>query len=943
MSSVMPVSLLERAREQKHLEDVLRAAVAGAGSCTIIEGPPGIGKSALLEFARAVAADAGMTILGARAGELERDYPFDTAIRLLEPRFRRADASERQHLLRGRANLARPLIEGPAEVPGDEYSLIHGLYWTMVNLSDEKPLALLLDDAHWADQHSLSFVAYLGRRLEDLPIALIIASRRPEGDDEARLLSIVADRDTTVLRPELLSDVAVRRILSDVATELGERDDMVHAAWENTGGNPFLIHELASALHRSPQAWSRADASDLAAFAPEAVAEHVLRRLNRLGPDALNLARSCAVLGRGGSTETALRLADIEPEIRHLAVQRLVARGILADPERVEFTHPVIRSAVYDATPVSLREGLHLKAARHLHRMGGSDADIAAHLLVATPVDESWCQGALRGAARSALSKGAPDAAVRYLRRALQFAPDEPRDPILLVDLGLAEAAAGQTTSLRRFEEALQGVGGDETQARTYYAMGQTLHRYGRHGEAVEVFERGAARFESDPRWRLLFEGGVGCAANYVADGRSSAIPRLEAVAEPLLGRPGPGDEGERAVLAALALQRSLVSTDLEAAETFAIQVVSSAPLQGRDRDDIAIPQAVAALVFCGNATAAEAAVLQIVGTAQANGAALAFAEAKWLHALVLHNLGRVEEARAAATESIEMTSAGWLSAVPAPHAYLTDCLIETGELDAAQALLESGELSPARPEASGLNAWFHWARGRLRMARRDPSGALDDFLSAGRAIEPFAVVNPAVLHWRSQAAGAAHALGNDSLAHQLVDEEIELARACARPGALGVALGAKALMVPNAAAVGFIDESLECLRRSDRQLELARVLLIHGRSIRLAGRMVEARESLREALDLADRCHASVLAQHIRRELLATGAKPRRAAITGRGALTASEERIALLAAGGMTNREIAEELFLTRNTVETHLRHAYRKLQITSREHLPGALAEE
>jgi len=940
MPSVMPVTLFERDGELDHLRQVFRAASEGRGTCTVIEGPPGIGKSALLERAGELARDAGLAVLGVRAGELERDYPFDTAIRVLEPQIRRASPDQIDDLLRGRAELARPLVDGTG-VRGDEYALIHGLYWTIVNLSETRPLALLVDDAHWADLKSLSFLAYLGRRLDDLPISLVIATRRPEADDETRLMSLLADGDTTVLRPELLSDRAVEAIFMDASQGLGERLDLVQAARENTGGNPFLLHELVSAIAQSPDHWSTAGPAELAVFAPEAVSEHVVRRLTHLGAEALTLARTCAVLRRGTPAEVALFISGIEPSSRDSALQRLTARGILARDDRVDFTHPVIRSAVYDNTPVAAREDLHLKAARHLHSTGAGDADVAAHLLSARPVEESWAEGVLREASRSAIAKGAPDAAVRYLRRALLFRPQDERDSSLLVDLGLAEAAAGETTSLRRFEEALQGVGDDATQARTMYALGQTLHRYGRHGDAVDVFERGVSRFADSPGWHLRFEGGVGCAANYVAERRPTSIPWLESVATPLLGLPGPRDEGERDVLAALALQRSLVTTDLAKAEDLATAVVSSAPLQAPERDDIAIPQAVAALVFCGNATSADLAISKVVADARANGAALAFAEGRWLHALVLHNLGRVDEARAAATEAIDLTRSGWLSAVPAPHAYLADCLIEMGELDEAQALLQSSELTPARPEASGLNAWFHWARGRLRMARRDAAGALDDFVTAGQAIQPFAVVNPAVLPWRSLAAVAAQATGNDTLAHQFADEEVELARACNKPGALGVALGAKATLLRGAEALRVIEESVEMLRTSDRALELARVLLLQGRLTRISGSVASAREPLREGLDLADRCHATVLAQHLRGELLATGARPRRAAISGRASLTASEDRIAVLAAQGMTNRQIAEDLFLTRNTVETHLRHAYRKLGIASREQLAEALA--
>jgi len=325
---------------------------------------------------------------------------------------------------------------------------------------------------------------------------------------------------------------------------------------------------------------------------------------------------------------------------------------------------------------------------------------------------------------------------------------------------------------------------------------------------------------------------------------------------------------------------------------------------------------------------------------ARRRGSGLALTEASFLQALIQHHLGRVDEARSAAEYAVSGTDGGWGATVPAPHGFLVDCLLELGELDAAERLLDSGEMEPNRPEASGLNAWFHWARGRTRMVRRNPSAALEDFLAAGRDLEPFAILNPAVLAWRSQAALAAHMAGDHDHAQALIDQELALARACNRPGAIGVALRARALSLDGAAAADAIEEAIDQLRQSNRALELAGALLQHGRAIRLDGHPTAARDVLREALDLADRCRATRLAQNARDELLAAGARPRRSAIAGRDALTPSEQRVAEHAAQGQTNREIAETLFLTRNTVETHLRHVFRKLSISSRDQLPDLL---
>jgi DNA-binding CsgD family transcriptional regulator len=199
----------------------------------------------------------------------------------------------------------------------------------------------------------------------------------------------------------------------------------------------------------------------------------------------------------------------------------------------------------------------------------------------------------------------------------------------------------------------------------------------------------------------------------------------------------------------------------------------------------------------------------------------------------------------------------------------------------------------------------------------------------------------PAVVAWRSEAALAHAALDEIDEAERLASEEVELARAFGAPRALGVALRAAGLVARDPArGLGLLREAVAVLEPSPARLEHARALTDLGAALRRANRRAEAREPLRQGLDVAHRCGAIALADRARGELVATGARPRRQLLTGLESLTPSERRVAQLAAQGLTNREIAQGLFVTARTIETHLTRVYQKLDITSRDDLPPTL---
>jgi DNA-binding CsgD family transcriptional regulator len=235
-------------------------------------------------------------------------------------------------------------------------------------------------------------------------------------------------------------------------------------------------------------------------------------------------------------------------------------------------------------------------------------------------------------------------------------------------------------------------------------------------------------------------------------------------------------------------------------------------------------------------------------------------------------------------------------------------------------------------------------ARALVEAARGDHHAALEHTLELGQALTSFGHTNPPASYpaWRSLAALEHHALGNAGEALALVRDEVELARAWGAPRTLGRSLRILGLIQGGEGGIARIREAVAVLEPSPARLEHAYALANLGAALRRANHRTEAREHLRQALELAQRGGATLLAEHAHEELIASGARPRRIVQSGAASLTPSERRIAAMAAEGMSNRDIAQALFVTLRTVEMHLSSAFRKLDISSRTQLPAALAE-
>jgi DNA-binding CsgD family transcriptional regulator len=301
----------------------------------------------------------------------------------------------------------------------------------------------------------------------------------------------------------------------------------------------------------------------------------------------------------------------------------------------------------------------------------------------------------------------------------------------------------------------------------------------------------------------------------------------------------------------------------------------------------------------------------------------------------VLFDRGRLADAEADARWAIEYGEGVTLIRSVSD---LLLVLIERDELATADRELEQfGD--PCESRSMPVTR-FLIGRGRVHAAQRRFEEALNDFLDCGQRCARLGILAQNGAPWRGEAALAYAMSGNSVEARRLADEQLGLARASGLPRTLGVSLRVCGLVEGGGMGLELLGEAVQTLERSQSPLELARALADYGAALRRAGQRVQARTELHRALDLAHRLGARRIANQARAELIHAGAKPRRDAITGRDALTPAELRVARLAAQGITNREIAQALFITTKTAKAHLNRVYRKLEITRRGQLADAL---
>ena len=920
--------LLERKSELRIITSRLDAAVAGAGGVLVVEGPAGIGKTRLLDRACTAAAERGLRVLVARASPLEREFGFGVVRDLLRPVLR--DPAERAVLMHGDARLAGPALD-LTDAAAPTFAALHGIYWLVAGMAERTPLLLAVDDTQWADTSSLQTLHHLAHRIADLPVLLAVAARPAEpGGETAELLELLAaGTGTAVLRPGPLSHTATRVLLGTVFGDAVD-DRFAAACHEVSTGNPLLLNALARSLTADGVAPDAAAIPAVRDRAPAIVSTFVFARLRHLPRPVAAAARALAVLGSGTELRYLAALAGLDPFAAARAVDNLVAADIAVREPRLQFAHPLMAQAVADHTSAAQQQEAHRTAARELAVDGYPPQAVAAHLLAVPPLRDAWVVDRLREAAREALTKGAPQAAVTYLERANAEPPPPDMRAQVLFELGEAESRLGRPTHSDRLTRALAATTTPDARARIALRLAQGLLASRELPRALEVLAGAIAEADAtaiDPDLRMTLE------AEYIGSAVSRPNTRADALAR--LDRLLPTVRPDTAAGCTLLATASVELLQIPGRVSEAVELASAA-LTGSTYLTAPFPVAVLylaapVLAAAGEVSRAMTPLEAAVANARKVGAPVELSALLGSRAEGALRLGALLDAECdvrLGQDVAEQAGAPYHRRLALTT--LLPVLIERADLDAAERELQGLRVGV---EYAGLMIMV----GGLRLAQGRPAEALALLLAGGARLEQRSWIHPGLFPWRTQAALAHHRAGRPTEGRALADTALSVARTYAAPEATGVALRTLGVLTGDVHALA---EATEVLASTEAAIEHARALVELGAALRRAKHRADAREPLRAGLDVAARLGATALCRQATEELAAAGARPRRPRRTGPESLSPSERRVARLATEGHSNRAIAQSLFVTTKTVEVHLSSCYRKLGISSRSDLAAFL---
>jgi tetratricopeptide (TPR) repeat protein len=569
---------------------------------------------------------------------------------------------ERDRWLAGPAALATEVVTGapppastarsPGPSVGDSgYAWQHGLYWLASNVAADSPLVLVVDDLQWCDAPSARALAFIARRLEGQPVALMLGTRPLDPVVTPEASTLLAEPAVELLHLSPLSGAAVGALIAVRLSDEPHRR-FVQGCLEATGGNPFLVGELldeAAARGLDPAA---AAAAEVATMVPHGVANAVLLRLARLSPAAAMLARALSVLGDGAQVGDAARLAGLAGSELEEAMAALVSAGVVQSGATARFVHPILRAAIYGDLSPAGRERLHHSAAGILRERGAPAGRVAAQVMHTEPAGDSEAVALLRDAAREALALGDAAGAAALLARALDEPPSRGDRAGVLLGLGQARARAGNPEAIAALTDSIAHGDDPGAIAAAAVELGGMLFFAGRARDGAAILRRAQERLPTDEPARDQVELALLNASDTSASARAEAEATIARLRDP--GGPAT-NELQATTLAIMAMDEVMFLGAASTARDFATRALAAKlPLELHRSGNWAI-LALAALALTDELDAALRGTDEILARARHRGAALTVVTISSLRANFAERRGDLATAEADAQAAIEL------------------------------------------------------------------------------------------------------------------------------------------------------------------------------------------------------------------------------------------------------------------------------------------------
>jgi ATP/maltotriose-dependent transcriptional regulator MalT len=910
--------LVGREVETESIDHLLDGARGGRSGTLVLNGEPGIGKSALCAYAVERATD--MTVLRARGAEWETELPFAALADLLHPVLGYIDEIPAPQA----AALNAALALGPP-AGGDRFTTCAATLSVLAAAAERSPLLAVVDDVHWLDRSSAQALLFATRRLDAEGVAFLFALRESGG-------TLFDAEGLPELKLGGLGDDAAARVL-DRAGRAAIVPEVARRLIAACAGNPLALLEVPSLL--TPGQLAGVDPLDDPLPASEGLDKAFLRRVERL-PDETQ--RALLIAAASGSTDfeeisAALERAGLAREALDPAEQ--AGLTTVTGPS-FEFRHPLLRAAVYHSAPAAMRRAAHEAAAAGI---GGERR--AWHLAAASPAPDSTVAAELEGAAVAARERGGHAEAAAGLEGAARLAREPAERARLLRDAAAEARRAGESArALELLGEALGAATQPELIARIQHLRGVIEMWSGSARAAAERLTAEARRLEaSDPAraaWLLSDGGWAWFMAGEVTAGRDAA-ERAFALAE------GTGGFAEILATAVLGIAL-LLNGDRGRAEPLLRRhqpLLDDPDFLGRTYS--AVWPAAQALVWLEEHEQAHAVFTRVIERARSQSvlsllpytltglAELDFRTGAWARAYANASeaVGLAKETEQPAALAFALAG---LARIEAAQGREDDCRAHvTHALDLAD--LGVGAVVIFSAAALGL----------LELGLGRSERAIEQLGRVASEARAHGLVEPTVVQWGPDLIEAYARSGKgDEATAALALFELE-AEASASRWALAAVARCRGLLASDADFESDFARALELHETIASPFERARTELCLGERLRRARRRKEARTALRSALERFERLGAAPWTERAGSELRASGETLRRREASASDELTPQELQVALLVARGATNREAGAALFLSPKTIEAHLGRAYRKLNVRSRTELAALLARD